>query len=138
MKEKLKIMRTNIYDKIKKRILSSDLILKTGINDDDLEWNLILLQALNPNDNTPFNGIAYCCDENGNIIGYTEYKNGIEVEFYTNGNIKSYSEMTNRFINGTYCEFTENKECTKFDIYINGKIKESIIRKEFNNEIYTI
>jgi len=39
-------MSTNIYDKIKKCILSSDLIFKIGINDDDLEWNLILLQAL--------------------------------------------------------------------------------------------
>ncbi len=120
-------MSTNIYNKIKKCILSSDLIFKIGINDDDLEWNLILVQALNPNDNTPFNRIAYCYDENRNIIGYTEYKNGIEVEFYTNGNIKSYYEMINRCINGTYCEFAENKECTKFDIYTNGKIKESVL-----------
>ena len=85
----------------------------------------------------PVNGIVFEKYQNGNLVYYCYYKDGIKngprVEFYESSNVKSYCIMDEGTVDGEYTEWFENgnirlkenckyglvKNMIKFDIHGN-------------------
>ncbi|WP_339178553.1 toxin-antitoxin system YwqK family antitoxin [Bacillus sp. FSL R5-0560] len=135
---------------------TKDFVIKNGVNFDDLWYTSYSDEILdNPEDEggKPFTGLAYELFENGSLMYFCHYKDGLahglNREFYKSGNIKCEEHLKYGLVNGKSVCWHENgniKSISEVELSVNlvykewdenGKLlNEKILEQDKNNAQY--
>ena len=108
------------------KILSMEYVIEHGIDyeDEEIGWDEQYYHFI-CNSEGYFTGLIYKLDDNGNLMSYVFYKDGlkdgVEVEFYPSGKIHYYSVYRKGEITGIFYEWYENGLIKKYIDRIHDK-----------------